>query len=269
MPELPEVETYRRYVVASSLQQSIENFTCEDPRKLLLNDYDDMLEILRGSHFTDTYRVGKHLFINTNKDYWVYMHFGMTGDLHYFHQDDEPPRHARMVFYFSNGYRLGFICPRKFERIGIVENPDAFLKQKGIAPDVMQIDKALFFNNLARKKSAIKSVLLDQSVVAGIGNWLADDILFQAKVHPETPSVFLSENDKTLIFNAMRYIVQTTIDAEANYNFLPDDFILHARGWGKPHLAGKCPCGKEAITQIRVGGRATYFCSNLQKPFKI
>jgi formamidopyrimidine-DNA glycosylase len=264
MPELPEVETYRRYVEASSMQQSIENFTCEDPRKLLLNDYDFMLDVLKGASFVSTYRVGKHLFIKTNKDYWVYMHFGMTGDLHYFHEDEEPPRHARMVFYFTNGYRLGFICPRKFERIGIVDNPDAFLLRKGVAADVMTIEKDVFFKNLSRKKSAIKPVLLDQSVVAGIGNWLADDILYQAKVHPETPSVLLTDEDKTLIFNAMHYIVQTTIDAEANYNFLPDDFILHARGWGKPHLSGKCPCGNEDITQIRVGGRATYFCSKNQ-----
>ncbi|MDZ7878775.1 MAG: DNA-formamidopyrimidine glycosylase family protein [Saprospiraceae bacterium] len=264
MPELPEVETYRRYAEASSMHQTIADFTCEDPRKLLLNPYDEMLEILRGSHFSETYRVGKHLFIRISETHWVYMHFGMTGDLHYFHQDDEPPRHARMVFYFTNGFRLGFLCPRKFERIGIVENPDAFLKKKGIAPDVMMIDKNLFFNNLSRKKSAIKSVLLDQSVVAGIGNWLADDVLFKAKIHPETPSVFLTENDKNRIFDAMQNIVQTTIDAEANYNLLPDDFILHARGWGKPHLSGKCPCGKETITMIRVGGRATYFCENLQ-----
>jgi formamidopyrimidine-DNA glycosylase len=89
-------------------------------------------------------------------------------------------------------------------------------------------------------------------------------VLYQAKIHPETPSVFLTENHKTLIFNAMRYIVQTTIDAEANYNLLPDDFILHARGWGKPQFSGKCPCGEEDITQIRVGGRATYFCAKQQ-----
>ena len=264
MPELPEVETYRCYVEASSMRQTIAEFTCEDPRKLLLNDYDEMRKILRGCQFSETYRVGKHLFIKTDKTLWVYMHFGMSGDLHYFNEHEEPPRHARMVFYFTNGFRLGFICPRKFERIGLVDDPTEFLKKKGIAPDVMTIGKTLFFNNLSRKKSAIKSVLLDQSVVAGIGNWLADDVLFRAKIHPETPSVFLTENDKDRIFEAMHYIVQTTIDAEANYDLLPNDFILHARGWGKSQLSGKCPCGKEAITMIRVGGRATYFCQNEQ-----
>lgn len=265
MPELPEVETYRRYVEASSMNQSIVDFTCEDPRKLLLNDYDEMREILRGCQFLETYRVGKHLFIKTNKTSWVYMHFGMSGDLHYFNEHEDPPRHARMVFYFNNGYRLGFICPRKFERIGLVENPTEFLKKKGIAPDVLLIEIEEFAKNLKRKKSAIKSVLLDQSVVAGIGNWLADDVLFQAKIHPETRASEITEEGVADIFRAMQYIVQTTIDAEANYDLLPDDFILHARGWGKPHLSGKCPCGKEAIMVIRVGGRATYFCGMGQK----
>ena len=265
MPELPEVETYRRYIEASSMNQTIAEFTCEDPRKLLLNDLDKMREILRGCQFLETYRVGKHLFIKTNKTPWVYMHFGMTGDLLYFNEHEETPRHARMVFYFTNGYRLGFICPRKFERIGLVNDPTEFLKKKGIALDVMLISIEEFSKNLKRKKSAIKSVLLDQSVVAGLGNWLADDVLYRAKVHPETRASDITEGDIVAIHAAMQYIVQTTIDAEANYYLLPDDFILHARGWGKPQFSGKCPCGKEAITMIRVGGRATYFCENRQK----
>ncbi len=265
MPELPEVETYRRYIEASSMHQTIADFTCQDPRKLLLNDYDEMREILRGSRFMETYRVGKHLFIKTNKIVWVYMHFGMSGDLHYFQADEEPPKHARMVFYFDNSYRLGFICPRKFERIGLVENPTDFLRKKGIAPDVMLIEIEEFSKNLKRKKSAIKSVLLDQSVVAGIGNWLADDVLYHAKIHPLTPAAEITEGGVADLHAAMQYMVQTTIDAEANYDLLPDDFILHARGWGKPHLKGKCPCGKEAITLIRVSGRATYFCDFQQK----
>ena len=264
MPELPEVETYRRYIEASSLNQPMTDFTCEDPRKLLLNDYDEMRQILRGAQLTDSYRVGKHLFIKTDTSYWVYMHFGMSGDLHYFHQDEDPPRHARMIFYFANGYRLGFICPRKFERIGLVENPDAFLAKKGIAPDVLLISIEQFSQNIKRKKSPIKTVLLDQSVAAGIGNWLVDDVLHHAKIHPVKSAKDLSDTEMARIHAAMRYIVQTTIDAEANYNLLPDDFILHARGWGKPHLSGKCPCGQEDITMIRVGGRATYFCKRLQ-----
>lgn len=264
MPELPEVETYRRYIEASSLGQTIEQFTCEDPRKLLLNDLDEINNRLNGAVFEATYRVGKHLFVRTNLDDWLYMHFGMSGDLGYFHRDEPPPRHARMIFYFTNGYHLGFICPRKFERVGLVADPVAFLAQKGIAPDVLDITPAVFFEHLRRKKSAIKTVLLDQSVVAGIGNWLADDVLYRAKIHPETPASALNEADVARMTEAMRYIVQTTIDAEANYLLLPDDFILHARGWGKPHLAGKCPCGKGEILMSRVGGRATYFCGLCQ-----
>jgi formamidopyrimidine-DNA glycosylase len=264
MPELPEVETYRRYLEASSLNQPVAEFTCEDPRKLLLNDYDEMRQILRGAQFTGSYRVGKHLFVKTDTPFWVYMHFGMSGDLRYFHQDEGVPRHARMVFYFNNGYGLGFVCPRKFERIGLVENPDAFLAAKGVALDVMLIPLETFAQNIKRKKSPIKAVLLDQSVTAGIGNWLADDVLHHAKIHPEKLAKDLSDAEIERIHVAMRYIVQTTIDAEANYDFLPDDFILHARGWGKPHLSGKCPCGQEDITQIRVGGRATYYCARFQ-----
>ncbi len=265
MPELPEVETYRRYIQAAALEQTITNMTCEDPRKLLLNDESEMLDILRGSQFTATKRVGKHLFIRLSKDnWWLYMHFGMSGDLHYFHEDEETPRHARIVFYFSNGYRLGFICPRKFERVGITDNPTAFLLKKKIAEDALDISNSALFKNINKRKMPIKSVLLDQSTVAGIGNWIADDVLNRAKIHPEKLANQLTEKEVTAIHKAMQFIINQTITVEANYKLLPEDFLIHARGWGRANTETKCPNCKTDIVMIRVGGRATYFCPKCQ-----
>jgi formamidopyrimidine-DNA glycosylase len=265
MPELPEVETYRRYIETAAFEQTITHMTCEDPRKLLLNDETEMNEILRGSKFVGTKRVGKHLFIRLSKgDYWLYMHFGMTGDLHYFHEDEETPRHARIVFYFSNGFRLGFICPRKFERVGITDNPTAFLAKKKVAKDALEISNSELFNNIHKRKMPIKSVLLDQSTVAGIGNWIADDVLHRAKIHPERIAADLSEKEVKAIHKATQTVVNQTIAVEANYELLPEDFLIHARGWGRANTEPKCPICKTEIVMIRVGGRATYFCPKCQ-----
>jgi formamidopyrimidine-DNA glycosylase len=265
MPELPEVETYRRYIQAAAFNQTIDTMTCEDPRKLLLNDEAEMLDILRGAKFVGSKRVGKHLFIQLSKGkWWLYMHFGMTGDVQYFHEDDEPPRHARIVFYFTNGFRLGFICPRKFERVGITDNPMAFLAKKKVAEDALDIPFSTFFKNVHKRKMPIKSVLLDQSTVAGIGNWIADDVLHRAKIHPERLAADLTEKEVKAMLKATQHVVNQTIAIEANYEHLPDDFLIHARGWGKIGVEPKCPICRTDIVTMRVGGRATYFCPKCQ-----
>jgi formamidopyrimidine-DNA glycosylase len=265
MPELPEVETYRRYLESSSMNQKIVDFTSEDPLKLLLNDVDEMHETLLGRQFIETKRVGKHLFVRLDRgDFWLYMHFGMSGDLAYFHPDSEPPKHARIVFFFENGFRLGFICPRKFERVGLTNDPDLFLQKKKIGLDVLEITPKMLFLNLQNRKMAIKSTLLDQSVAAGVGNWIADDVLHRAKILPIRLANSLDFSEVESLHAAIQKVVQSAISVEANYAQLSDDFLIHARGWGRANATSNCPnCGSE-ITQIRVGGRATYFCEKCQ-----
>ncbi|MBU1821068.1 MAG: DNA-formamidopyrimidine glycosylase, partial [Bacteroidetes bacterium] len=120
MPELPEVEGYRLYLEATSLHQPIEHIDVEDT-KLLTTDQITLTEALHGAAFTGTRRVGKNLFVYTDKPgVIVRMHFGMSGDLEYYHSSIDRPRHARIVFYFRGGFNLGFVCPRKFERVGLV-----------------------------------------------------------------------------------------------------------------------------------------------------
>lgn len=264
MPELPEVETYRRYFEATSLHQPIEAIEVED-RKLLTTDYATLTETLIGQTFVSTKRVGKNLFIHTGGGTTVHMHFGMTGDLEYYHSSLDRPRHARIVFVFRSGFNLGFICPRKFERIGLIESIDSYLKKKKIAPDALDISLEELTKNIRKRKSFIKPVLLDQSTLAGIGNWIVDDVLFQAKIHPEKLSHELTDAEIERIFNATRYVLGTAIEHEANYGRFPTHFLIHAREWdsspyAEPTGHKHCPrCGTE-IAQMQVGGRTTYYC---------
>lgn len=264
MPELPEVETYRRYFEATSLHQVIEAIEVEDP-KLLTTDYATLTEALIGACFVQTQRVGKNLFVTTNQGSILRFHFGMTGDLEYYHSSIPRPRHARIVFIFRSGFNLGFICPRKFERIGLVEDILTFLKEKKIAPDALTISLEQLSHNIRQKKSMIKPTLLDQSTVAGIGNWIVDDVLFQAKIHPERLSQSLSNEEIERIFFATKLVLETAIEHEANYGMFPKSFLIHAREWApSPYeeaLRHKlCPCGRVEIQQSQVGGRTTYFC---------
>lgn len=266
MPELPEVETYRRYFEETSLYQPISDIYVEDT-KLLTTDYDTLVHQLKNKQFIGTRRVGKNLFAQLDAPYWLHFHFGMTGDLAYFKDEEDSPRFARIIFRFANGFKLGFLCPRKFERIGIVEDIEAYLSRKKINKDALEITFEELKKSLVKKKALIKSVLLDQSTVAGIGNWIVDEVLFQAKVHPEKISIQLSENEIVMIYQAMLLVIQTAIDAQANYDDFPRNFLIHSRGWGiqnDENLVGKCPeCGKK-IKITKVGGRTTFFCENRQ-----
>ncbi len=268
MPELPEVENYRRYLEQTALGQSIEAIDVEDT-KLLTTDYASLSEALVGRAFTATKRVGKNLFVYTDGAPIVRMHFGMTGDLAYYHASLDRPRHARIVFHFRGGFNLGFICPRKFERVGLVESVDDFLKVKKIATDGLEISTEELAQNLRKRKSPIKPVLLDQSTVAGIGNWIVDEVLFQAKIHPEQLSHLLTEQEVKNIHAAILLVLQTAIEHESNYALFPTGFIIHARQWAdspynEPDRHLLCPCGLVPVAHSRVGGRATYFCPSCQ-----
>ena len=235
--------------------------------KLLTTDYDTLVSQLRNRQFIGTRRIGKNLFAQLDAPYWLHFHFGMTGDLAYFRDEEDTPRFARIVFKFANGFKLGFLCPRKFERIGIVADIDEYLVRKKINKDALEITIEELTRTLVKRKALIKSVLLDQSTVAGIGNWIVDEVLFQAKIHPERIASQLTDNEAIKIHTAMRLVIQTAIERQANYDDFPANFLIHARGWGSStseRLRGICPeCG-QPISITKVGGRTTFFCADKQ-----
>lgn len=264
MPELPEVETYRRYLSETIMYQPITHVEVEDPKKLLLIPYDEFLPRLKGKQVIDSKRVGKNLFLKLDSSDWLYMHFGMTGDVHYYRDDADRPKHARIVFFFDSGFKLGFICPRKFERLSVVSDPDEFLKQKKVNTDATEITFEEFKQQLNTRKTVIKSVLLNQATVAGLGNWIVDEVLFIAKVNPSAKSSDLSDSQIRRIFDAMREVVQLAIEKEANYVYFPSSYLIHARGWGKPAFNTDCPNCKQPLRIEKVAGRTTFYCAACQ-----
>jgi formamidopyrimidine-DNA glycosylase len=272
MPELPEVEIRRQYLETSSLFQAIQHIDVED-RKLLTTDYSTLTNALEGRQFISTRRVGKNLFVLTDDPMVIVrMHFGMTGDLAYYHASLDRPRFARIVFEFTSGYNLGFLCPRKFERVGLVSDIDAYLLEKKIGQDGLDISRDALADRVQRKKAFIKPVLLDQHVVAGLGNWIVDEVLFQAFVHPEQRADTLTDAQITQLHNAMRLVLETAIRHEATYRDFPANFLIHVREWDNSPYddveAHKyCPRCQTCIERSTVGGRTTFFCPKEQVIF--
>lgn len=259
MPELPEVELYRRYVDGTSLAQRIVEVRTENEGRMLPQGKELIQNTSVGKTFSHTSRVGKFLFLHLDNGKILMWHFGLTGAPVYYRNAEDRPRFERIVFDFDNGFHLAFNCSRKFGRLELTDDVEKYREEKNLGKDAMEITSEEFTQPLSRKKTMIKPALLEQKHFAGIGNWIADEMLFQTKIHPETRCNDLSATQLEQLFTSMRSIIHTAIDHESHYQDFPNEYLVINRKDG-----GSCPdCGNELI-RIVVGGRGTYICTTCQ-----
>jgi formamidopyrimidine-DNA glycosylase len=261
MPELPEVETYTRYFARHALRQRIEGVDVRDERILGEIRKESFVRKLKGRRFTEARRHGKHLFARAARrsepDVWLHLHFGMTGDLAY--SRGELPRFARVVFQFENGARLVFEDMRLFGVVDLVSDPDAFIRERGLGPDPLHLTQKQFALLLERRRGAIKSLLMTQEVIAGLGNLYVDEILYQTAIHPRRAVDGISGPEGKAMFAAMRRILRETIARHAREAELPATYLIHHREAGE-----RCPRCGGTIQRTVVFGRTTYFCAKHQ-----
>lgn len=262
MPELPEVETYTRYFARHALRQRIVRIDVRDERILGEIRKETFVRKLKGRRFTEVRRHGKHLFARAARrsepDVWLHLHFGMTGDLAY--TRGELPRFARVVFDFENGSRLAFEDMRLFGVADLVSDPDAFIGDRGLGPDPLQLTQKQFAALLERRRGAIKPLLMTQEVIAGLGNLYVDEILYQTGIHPRRAVDRMTDAEGKAVFAAMRRILRATIARHAREAGLPADSLIHHRETGE-----RCPRCGGTIQRAVVFGRTTYFCAKHQR----
>jgi formamidopyrimidine-DNA glycosylase len=260
MPELPDVEIFKRYLDATSLHQRIDDVDVRNAYILKETSARELVRKLKGRRFGSSRRHGKHLFVRADGDVWLRLHFGMTGSLQYFKNDQQAPRYARVLFAFANNHRLAFDDQRMFGEIGLVKDVDEFLKKRGLGQDALDVDLAEFKNILAKHRGAVKTILLNQKLIAGIGNIYADEILFRVRIHPATQTSALKEKAVAKLIRATRYVLERAIAAKADVDRMPKSWLMPHRGKG-----GKCPrCGRE-LKSSTIGGRTSWFCPRCQK----
>lgn len=270
MPELPEVETYRRFIDELAVGQTIAALDVRDAHVLALPET-ELRAALVGRTITGTSRLGKNCFLELDNGRVLALHFGMTGDIGAFRDAPDAPRFTRVALLLEDsGLSLAFIDPRKFGRIRLADSVAAYQKAKKIGPDALQITAAELQQKISRRKVFIKPLLLDQALTAGLGNWIVDEVLFQAKIHPERLGNSLAEKDFGALHAAIQLVLTTAIRHEANYRLFPKSFLIHAREWDDSATPGSdahtfCPRHpKTKIDKYYVGGRATYICSKCQ-----
>ena len=260
MPELPEVETFKRYLDATSLHQRLSGVEVQSTYVLKGVSARELAHRLKGQSFENSRRHGKHLFVRTSADVWLRLHFGMTGSLEYLKRDQVAPKTARVIFRFAGNGRLAFDDQRKFGEIELIEDADEFLQTRGLGPDALEISVSQFRAIVGKHHCAVKPILLNQRLIAGIGNLYADEILFRASVRPATEAGRLSNKDLRRLFRATRWVLEKAIALKTDFNRLPKSWLLTCRGKG-----GRCPrCGRP-LQSATIGGRTSWFCSRCQK----
>lgn len=214
---------------------------------------------MEGHVFESTRRHGKYLFVKLDNSPSMVLHFGMTGFVVYFKDMEKSPGHKRLLISFSNGYHLAYDCQRKLGEVTMVQCVDAFLKERKLGADALKFDFHDFVHLFSRTRSFIKSALMNQQLIAGIGNIYSDEMLFQSGIRPQKRVFQLDESSLNKLFQEMKKVLATALEARADPQKLPKSYLIPYRRGGS--LSPKC--GAE-IKTAKVSERTAYFCPRCQ-----
>ena len=256
MPELPEVEMFKQYGDCHLVNRKIKKIKIDDPR--IVSAEPEAFKNLYGQRITSLGRRGKYVYgESTSKKLFLLLHFGMTGYLKRYETAETRPKGTRVSFEFDDGF-LAWVNPRKFGRVGLVDNVEEFFRRKNFGQDALTISQKDFVEIFSSVKGAIKTRLMDQKNVAGVGNIYADEILFQCGIHPESESQNLKTKQLEQIHGMMQKIFHVAIDHKAQYHTYPKEYLLFDRTEKRAN---------PPLSRMKVGGRTTYFDAKSQKKF--
>lgn len=261
MPELPEITLFKKYLDSTALHKKITKLSFPDTT-LLQAPKSHFEKALLGKELEESKRLGKYLMIKISGGEWLIFHFGMTGELEYY-QNQEIPKYTKMLLSFDNGYHLAYTCRRKLGKIYLAGGFEAFRKEHSLGIDALELSEKQFLELLEDKGGSIKGALTDQHLLSGIGNVYSDEMLYQCEIHPKSKTEKLSEAQKRQLYKQMKKVLKMAIDKEGERSEFPEDYLISHRKEGE-----ECPKCRGKIKKIKVSGRSTYFCPSCQKEEK-
>lgn len=270
MPELPEVECTVRY-----LEQRLRGAVIEDvhvgwSRIVNRPSKAEFVKILTGSRFKSFSRRGKYIVLemiakDSDEKLFLIAHLRMSGSFDVLKNSSLRSKHDHIIFRLNRDRELRFTDVRKFGRMYAVSDSELVLSKLGLEPLEPQLSVKQVIDAINRFKSPIKTVLLRQDVVAGVGNIYADESLWAAQIHPLTPACKLKPQQIEKLFIELKKILRKAIEANGTDN---GDNVVYG-GMYEPKAYGRAgqPCRrcKTTLKRIVVAQRGTSFCPNCQK----
>ena len=273
MPELPEVETVRKTLLKKILNKKITKVEVFYPNIIVEPTLEKFKKELINQTIIDIKRKGKWLIFELN-DYYLLSHLRMEGKYNLKKITDGYDKHEHVSFIFEDETCLRYKDTRKFGRMYLYKKDEAYnnkpLNELGLEPWDKELNTNYLKEKYKNKKMPIKTVILDQSIVVGIGNIYADEILFLSNINPLKNVYLLSDSELKSIINNTKKVMEKSIknggttiksyeSSEGVHGMNQNYLFVHSRE--------NCKCKKceSMIIKIKVGGRGTYYCPNCQK----
>jgi len=267
MPELPEVETIKNELAPWTVGQSFTKVTISDDRLVCRSSVSEVRGGLIGQKVERLHRRGKYLIFNLSNGRSLIMHLRMTGSL--LLNPERADRYARAVFHFSNGHRLVFSDRRRLGLIWLVDDARVVIGKLGLEPLGKSFTPGALEKRLSRHHIPIKAALLDQCIIAGLGNMYADEALFAARIHPLRKADDLSREEVRTLHSCIRKVLRTAI---GNKGASVDTYVRPEGQLGTAHFDFKvahrrgelCPICGSSIERVLVQNRGSYLCPRCQ-----
>jgi len=267
MPELPEVETIKNELSPAIVGQSFTQVDILDTKLVSGGSPERVRRGLIGQKIERLERRGKYLIFCLSNDRSLIIHLRMTGVLLLNPADID--RYARAVFALSNGQRFVFRDRRRLGVIWLVGDAASVVGKLGPEPLDKRFTAHVLGQRLGRHHIPIKAALLDQSIVAGVGNMYADEALFAARIHPLAKADELSSEEVRALHNRIRKVLRAAIDGKGAS---VDSYIRPEGELGTAHFSFKvahrggepCPVCGGTVERVVVQNRGTYFCPRCQ-----
>lgn len=258
MPELPEIESFKEYFESKASKKTVSKVDVND--EMVLEGSGRSFQMrMKDQTFGSPSRFGKYLFVELSCEESLIFHFGMTGKFQYYKEDEEEPKYSQIIFNLKDGGKLAYVCSRKLGRLGLVDSKEDFIKEHELGPDALSLKWEGFQEAMKGRSGKVKSILMNQKVIAGIGNIYSDEILFQADIAPQTGVDKLDEKELKAIYEKIKSVLPEVIKNRRKDKY-PEGFLHDFRKEG-----ATCPkCGGE-IVKATVGGRSAYYCRKHQE----
>ncbi|MFC3573332.1 Fpg/Nei family DNA glycosylase [Streptomyces yaanensis] len=259
MPELPDVEGFRKVLESCAKGRVIQRVEVRDAGVLHGVSVRRLRDALEGRRFTEPKRHGKWLLAPTGDGPTLMLHFGMTGRLVCGRPGDAADAHDRVLFTVGGGRQLRYRDQRKLQGLWLAgDDRDVARMLDRQGPDALAVDRAEFEDALSSRRGRVKTVLTDQSVVAGLGNLLADEILWRARLRPTRRAGDLTEDERRRLYTHMRRTLRSAV---------PTGCVPPRDSWLTGHRddpVPTCPRCGNPLRRTRMAGRGTVWCPHCQ-----
>lgn len=272
MPEIPEVTAFGAYIKKNCLHKTINGIQASCPQLIKIVSFANFKKTLTGDQFESVERRGKYLIINLRKSpKKLVMHFGLTGFLVYL-KKHEKVRFSCVVFKFNDDSELHWNSVRKFEKIWLIDSIDEIKGLNKLGADALSLSEKQFLDLMkSNERKIIKEFLMNQEIIAGIGNEYSDEILFQAGIDPRHKIADLSIARRKTLYKKMKSVLNyaiklrlknlTSVSAGGFFSKVDVETFKSSYLQAHRHSDGKCPKNKNhPLSHIKIGGRTSYFC---------